>query len=191
MRRVFIVSIVILMFVAFAFPETEQQGLKIGVKAPTFSLEDAHDKKFSLKKDDPRIVLIVFGNRETREEADKWALAISEEFVREIDEERVITAWQVGDISGKPFFIPRSFVKRFLKRNKTPLPMLLDWEKEVTEKYAVPNEKAAVYLIVNGIIAGKLMGDFDKEKFAQVAKLVRSKLMVKAESFEPKSDASE
>ena len=152
-----------------------EEGLKIGGKAPDFTLQDVDGKVYQLSKLKQPLILLIFGNRRTRKEADRWAEEVKKEFRKPIEEGK-LAALQVGDVTSKPFFISRSFVIWWLKRNRTPLPMLLDWDGEVFKAYKVPKKKPMIYIVKGGRIEWKLASKFDKGKFEKLRAKLRELL---------------
>jgi peroxiredoxin len=152
----------------------EDIGLKVGEKAPDFSLQDAYGKTYQLSKLKSELIILIFGNRKTRKEADKWALAVKEGFKEELEKSERLTALQVGDVSGKPFFITRSFVIRWLKRKKTILPMPLDWDGKIFKMYKAPKDRPMLYLIHGGKIVWKTASKLDKRRFEELKKAIKS-----------------
>lgn len=158
---------VFLVMIAFLTAAAPEEGIEIGEKAPDFSLRDADGREYQLSKLKQPIVLLIFGNSKTRKEADRWAEEVKKAFKRPIEEGRM-AALQVGDVTSKPFFISRSFVIWWLKRNRTPLPMLLDWDGKVFKAYKVPKGKPMIYIIKGGRIEWKLASNFDKKGFERL-----------------------
>lgn len=177
------ISKLIAAFLILSFPlvwaAEREVGLGIGQKAPDFSLRDVYDKEYHLSKMRTDLIILIFGNRKTRKEADKWALAIKKEFRDLLKKPRELVALQVGDVSGKPFFITRSFVKRWLKRKRTILPMPLDWDGRISKLYKVPKDKPMIYLIQNGRIVWKMASKMRKEKFKKLKAAVNRFVKVK------------
>ncbi|HEX30617.1 TPA: redoxin domain-containing protein [Candidatus Poribacteria bacterium] len=143
-------------------------GLKIGEKAPDFLLQDVHDKDYQLSKIKADLILLIFGNRKTRKEADKWAMSVKREFGDQLKERGKLIALQVGDVSSKPFFITRSFVKKWLRRNKTILPMPLDWDGKIFKLYKVPKDRPMIYLIQDGKVVWKMASKMERGKFEKL-----------------------
>jgi len=163
-----VIAVILISFLPIVWAAEKEVGLKIGQKAPDFSLKDVYDKEYRLSKMKATLIILIFGNRKTRKEADKWAMAVRREFKEEIKRPERLTALQVGDVSSKPFFITRSFVKKWLRRNKTILPMPLDWDGKIFKLYKVPKDRPMIYLIQDGKVVWKMASKMERGKFEKL-----------------------
>jgi len=168
-----VIAVILISFLPIVWAAEKEVGLKIGQKAPDFSLKDVYDKEYRLSKMKATLIILIFGNRKTRKEADKWAMSVKREFGDQLKERGKLIALQVGDVSSKPFFITRSFVKRWLRRNKTILPMPLDWDGRIFKLYKIPKNRPMIYLIQNGRIVWKMASKMEKEKLEEFKTAVK------------------
>ena len=153
--------------------ETSSEPLKIGDNAPTFALQDAEGQLHSLEKWRGKVVLLILGNRKVRKEDNKWAGA----FQRDYKDNNRIGAYIIADMRSVPGFVPEGFIKNYLKRNKPPVTLLLDWIGKVHEAYHTRKEKPNLYIIDSkGQIAFYLQANFDEEIYQQVKTVIESKL---------------
>jgi peroxiredoxin len=151
----------------------EEEELKIGMDAPDFALQDAEDKDYKLKEMKDNVVILIMGNRQTRKETDKWAEAIQKDYSKH---EKVKT-FMIADMRGVPWFIPKSFIKGWLKKDKPPAPLLLDWDGKTHVAYATQEKKPNVFIISKlGKIAYRIDANYDDEKYHKLKAEIKKSL---------------
>jgi len=142
-----------------------EEKLKIGMKAPEFSLKDAEDKDYTLAKLKGSVIVLIMGNREIRKEDDKWAEAIQKDFKKN----KKVKTFIIADMRSVPRFIPKGLVKWNLKRNKPPATLLLDWKGKTHIAYKTQKKKPNIFLIdKSGVIIYHLNANFKNEAYKQV-----------------------
>ena len=140
--------------------EQVKESLQVGENVPDFTLQDAEDQEHALKEMHGKIVLLIMGNRKIRQEDDKWAHAFQQDY-RMNDQ---VVAYIVADMRSVPGFVPKSFIKRQLKKNKPPVTLLLDWKGKVHEAYHTEKEKPNLYIInPEGKLAFHIKSNFNDE----------------------------
>ena len=149
--------------------EQVEESLQVGEDAPDFTLQDAEDQEYALKKMRGTVVFLIMGNRKIRKEDDKWAHAFQKDY-REND--RVI-AYIVADMRSVPGFVPKSFVKKQLRKNPPPVTLLLDWKGKVHQLYHTQKEKPNLYIIdPTGKLAFHIKSNFDKETYQKLKAVI-------------------
>jgi len=139
-----------------------EERLKVGMKAPVFSLKDAEDKDYILAKMKNNVVVLIMGNSKIRKEDDKWAEAIQKDFKKN----KRVKTFIIADMRSVPRFIPKGFIKWTLKRNKPPATLLLDWKGKTHIAYKTQKEKPNIFLIDKaGIIVYHLNANFKDETY--------------------------
>ena len=93
---IYLLAMMILACPAFASKEGVPPA--VGDKAPDFTLKDAEDQTYSLKKLRGQVVFLIMGNRKIRKEDDKWA----EAFHKDYETHEGITAYIVADMRSVP-----------------------------------------------------------------------------------------
>ena len=134
---------VILLIAMFCMTAIAQEELKIGTDAPNFRLKNAEDKNYNLKKMKGNVVILIMGNRETRKETDKWAQAIKKDYAKN----KKLKVFMIADMRSVPWFIPKGFIKGWLKKDKPPVKLLLDWNGKAHAAYKTKKKKANVFII--------------------------------------------
>ena len=157
----------------FASVASDQDGgeelLQVGEDAPDFTLQDAEDQEHALKQMRGKVVLLIMGHRKIREEDDKWGHAFQKDY-RENDQ---VIAYIVGDMRSVPGFVPKSFIKRQLKKNKPPVTLLLDWKGKVHQAYRTQKEKPNLYIIdPEGKLAFHIKSNFDEETYQELKAVI-------------------
>ncbi|MYC78014.1 redoxin domain-containing protein [Candidatus Poribacteria bacterium] len=155
------------MLAAFADETSETAPPKVGDTAPDWTLQDAEEKEYTLKKLRGKVVFLIMGNRKIREEDDKWA----EAFQKAYGENEQVVAYIIGDLRSVPGFIPKRFIRSQLKKNPPPVGFLLDWKGDVHKRYQTEEKKPTLYLISQkGIITFHRKSDFEPEIHAELKK---------------------
>ena len=155
------------MFMAFADETSETAPPKVGDTAPDWTLQDAEEKEYTLKKLRGKVVFLIMGNRKIREEDDKWA----EAFQKEYGENEQAVAYIIGDLRSVPGFIPKRFIRSQLKKNPPPVKFLLDWKGAVHKQYQTEEKKPTLYLISQeGTIVFHRKTNFKAEIHAELKK---------------------
>ncbi len=145
----------------------EEAPPKVGDEAPDFTLQDAEEKEYSLKKLRGKVVFLIMGNRRIRKEDDKWA----EAFQKDYRQNAQVLAYIIGDLRSVPGFIPKRFIRSQLKKNQPPVKFLLDWKGEVHKRYQTEKKKPTLYLISQkGTIVFHRKADFKPEMYAELKK---------------------
>ena len=157
--------ILMVMFCTTAITEEKEEELKIGMEAPDFALQDAEDKDYKLKEMKGKVVILIMGNRKTRKETDKWAEAIKKDYPKPED----LKIFMIADMRGVPWFIPKGFIKGWLKRDKPPATLLLDWSGKTHIVYKTQKKKPDVFIISKaGTIAYRINANYDDETYKKV-----------------------
>jgi peroxiredoxin len=142
----------------------EKEELKIGDPAPKFTLKDADDKEYSLEtlldKETKKIIILIMGDRKARKQGDKWAIELDKIYGKK--EEIVIL--MVADLRDLPFFVTEGMVKWGVKREKIPVPILLDWGGKVNELYKTQKGKPDLFIIdSDGTVSDHQVGAYSDE----------------------------
>ncbi|MBM3242333.1 hypothetical protein FJZ31_39200 [Candidatus Poribacteria bacterium] len=169
--------ILMVLFCMTAFAEKEELKI-IGINAPDFALQDAEDKDYKLKEMKGNVVILIMGNRQTRKETDKWAEAIKKDYAK--DEKPALKRsegfdgklreglkiFMIADMRSVPWFIPKGFIKGWLKKDKPPAPLLLDWDGKTHFAYATQEKKPNIFIISKvGKIVYRMDANYDDEKY--------------------------
>ncbi len=142
-----------------------EERLKIGMKAPDFSLKDAEDKDYTLAKLKNNVVVLIMGNRKIRKEDDKWAGAIQKDFKNN----KKVKTFIIADMRSVPRFIPKGLVKWSLRKDKPPTTLLLDWKGKTHLAYKTQEKKPNIFLIdKSGVIIYHLNANFKDDAYKQV-----------------------
>ncbi|MDQ1316704.1 MAG: Redoxin protein [Candidatus Poribacteria bacterium] len=153
MRQGIFVLIIISIFLfnpsAFSEKSDKKEQLKIGNQAPKFVLKDADNKEYSLDKiiskdkGDVQVLILLIGDQTTRKSGNKWA--------KELDKlykgKKEISIFMIADLRGLPFYVTESMVKWGTKREKLPVPILLDWNGKINELYKTRKGEPNLYVI--------------------------------------------
>ena len=125
----------------------EKEELKIGGPAPEFTLKDADDKEYSLKllldKERAKVIVLIMGDRKVRKQNDKWAIELDKIYRKK----KEVVILMVADLRGLPFFVTEGMVKWGVKREKLPVPILLDWGGKVNGSYKTQKGKPNLFII--------------------------------------------
>jgi predicted transcriptional regulator len=163
-----IVCFVLIMILCASFAHSEDKAsLKMEDTAPKFALKDPDDNVYSLdsiigkSKTSAQALILIIGNRHTRENGNKW--------LKELDklyhEQNNVEIFMVADLRGMPFFVTETLVKWGIKRERLPRPVLLDWEGKVNDLYKTDPGKSNMFLIDNtGKIKYIFVGKFNKDE---------------------------
>ena len=175
--KLFIAAVISITFfgvlVAVADEKSETAPPKVGDTAPDWTLQDAEEKEHNLKKLRGKVVFLIMGNRNIREEDDKWAEAFQQDYGAN---ERVV-AYIIGDLRSVPGFIPKWFIRSQLKKNPPAVKFLLDWKGAVHKRYQTEKKKPTLYLISQeGTIVFHQKSDFKAETYAELKKEIDSLL---------------
>jgi peroxiredoxin len=158
-------AILMVIFCATAITEEEEDELKVGMKAPDFALQDAEDKNYKLKEMKGNVVVLIMGTRKTRKETDKWAMAIKKDYPKRED----LKIFMIADMRSVPWFIPKSFIKGFLKKDKPPATLLLDWDGKTHIGYKTKEKNPDIFIINKvGKIAYRINANYNDEKYQKV-----------------------
>lgn len=142
-----------------------EEKLKVGMKAPDFSLKDAGNKAYVLAKLKNNVVVLIMGNNKIRKEDDKWAETIQKDF----KQNKRVKTFIIADMRSVPRFIPKGFIKWTLKRNKPPATLLLDWKGKTHIAYQTQKEKPNIFLIDKaGVIVYHLNANFKDETYQKI-----------------------
>ncbi len=146
---------------------------KVGDDAPLWTLQDAKEKEHSLKKLKGKVVFLILGNRKIRKEDDKWA----EAFQKDFKNNKLVTAFIIGDLRSVPGFVPKRFVRFQLNRKPPPVKFLLDWKGEVHKKYHTEKKKPNLFLISSkGKIIYHRKTNFKPEIYGELKKHIDAEL---------------
>ena len=164
MARIISVAILIALLCCLTVFSAEEP-LRVGMKAPEFSLKDAEDKDYTLAKLKNNVVVLILGNRKIRKEDDKWAEAIQKDFKKN----KRIKTLIIADMRSVPRFIPKGFIKWTLKKDKPPATLLLDWNGKAHIAYKTQKEKPNIFLIDKaGVIVYHLNANFKDEAYKRL-----------------------
>ena len=158
--------LIMILCVSFAYSE-DKVCLKIGDTAPKFTLKNPDDNEYNLDniigkgKTSTQVLILIIGNRHTRENGNKW--------LKELDklyhEQNNVEIFMVADLRGLPFFVTESLIKWGTKRERLPRPVLLDWEGKVNDLYKTEQGKSNLFVIDNtGKIRYIFVGKFNKDE---------------------------
>ena len=149
--------------------EQVEESLQVGEEVPDFTLQDAEDQEYALKKMRGKVVFLIMGNRKIREEDDKWAYA----FQKDYQKNDQVIAYIVADMRSVPGFVPKGFIKRQLKKDKPPVTLLLDWKGKVHQAYRTKKEKPNLYIIdPEGKLAFHIKSNFDEETYQKLKAVI-------------------
>ena len=155
------------MLMAVADEKSETAPPKVGDTAPDWTLQDAKEQEYNLKKLRGKVVFLIMGNRKIRKEDDKWA----EAFQKAYGENEQVVAYIIGDLRSVPGFIPKGFIRSQLKKNPPAVKFLLDWKGEVHKRYQTEKKKPTLYLISQkGTITFHRKANFDSEAYTELKK---------------------
>ena len=176
-RVIALLSIALILASSAAAKEEEQ--LKVGDPAPRFTLKDANDKEYSLEmlldkdKGKAKAIILIMGDRKARKQGDKWAIELDKVYGKK--EEIVIL--MVADLRGLPFFVTEGMVKWGVKREKIPVPILLDWGGKVNQMYNTQKGKPDLFIIdSNGKISYHLVGTYSDKLVKEIKAKVQDSL---------------
>jgi hypothetical protein len=169
--------IVVILFIAIPLAvmsdeAKEEDKLEIGDPAPKFTLKDADDKEYSLEKmlekDEKfgeKIVMLMMGDQKVRKQANKWAT----EFHKLYGENKNIVMIMIADLRGLPFFVTEGMVKWGTKRENLPIPIILDWEGKISQKYQTERGKPNLRIVDNhGKIAYIKTGEYSEKLVKEI-----------------------
>lgn len=137
--------------------------------APPFAVEDqwrrVHDARAVFGGD--RVTVIVGGDeRRTGEAIRDW--------VKLLPKDRPFRLYGLADLDGVPFFVPNQSVRDNLIELVPNVPVLCDFDGELTEQLAFPAGEANVQVYFRSRKVGTVLGPASREKAAQVVALVRT-----------------
>jgi len=139
--------------------------LKVGMKAPDFILQDAEDKDYKLKEMKGNVIVLIMGNRKTRKGTDKWGMSIGKNYRKN----KKLKTFIIADMRGIPWFIPKSFIKGQLKKDKPPATLLLDWGGKTHIAYKTRKKEPNIFIISKlGKIAFRLNANYDDKVFKKL-----------------------
>ena len=185
-RMVVLLSVIFILAssaLALEKPKGEEE-LKIGEPAPEFTLKDADDKDYSLElllskgNETVKVVILIMGDRSARKQGDEWAIELDKLYGKR--EEIVIL--MVADLRGLPFFVTEGMVKWGVKREKIPVPILLDWGGKVNQLYKTQKGKPDLFIIdSDGKVSYHQVGPYSDELVKKVKVKVQDSLKEKKE----------
>lgn len=179
-RVVTLLSIFILASSALASEKPKgKEELKVGDPAPKFTLKDADDKEYSLEllldkeNETVKVVILIMGDRSARKQGDEWAIELDKLYGKR--EEIVIL--MVADLRGLPFFVTEGMVKWGVKREKIPVPILLDWGGKVNQLYKTQKGKPDLFIVdSDGKVSYHQVGPYSDELIKKVKLKVQDSL---------------
>jgi len=181
---------VILLFIAFlvgfsvaASDEAEEkEELKVGDPAPEFTLKDADDKEYSLEllldkeKGSAKVIILIMGDRKARKQGDEWAIELDKIYGKKEE----VAILMVADLRGLPFFVTEGMVKWGVKREKLPVPILLDWGGKVNQSYKTQKGKPDLFIVdSDGKISYHQVGKYSDKLIKEVRAKVEDSLKEK------------
>jgi len=189
-RFITLLSIILILIPSAAAKEKEE--LKIGDPAPEFILKDADDKEYSLKlliekdKELGKAVILMMGDRKVQKEANKWATELDKIYGKK----KEVVLLMIADLRGLPFFVTEGMVKWGTKREKLPVPIVLDWKGKISKMYYKQKGKVDIFVVDGeGKIAYHYVGSHSEEAIKKLTMKIQDMLKEKADS--PKEDGSE
>jgi hypothetical protein len=191
-RIVTLLSIFILASFALALEKPKgKEELKIGDPAPKFTLKDADDKDYSLElllsKEDGSVdaVILIMGDRSARKQGDEWAIELDKLYGKR----KEIVILMVADLRGLPFFVTEGMVKWGVKREKIPVPILLDWGGKVNQLYKTQKGKPDLFVIdSDGKVSYHQVGSYSDELVEKVKVKVQDSFKEKKEEQSSSAD---
>ena len=138
-------------------------------QAVPFELNDQFNKPRSVKFPREKITVLMFANRKSALQGRRWGTVLWNRYGNRIVMEGVgvgnsVSKWQQGVI-------------RFLIRQATDIPIMLDWDGKIGRRYAFEGAALNVVVIdVDGTISFKLVGKATKENCATVYTAIDSLL---------------
>jgi len=182
-----LIIILIFLFTTIAFCEKleEKEHLKIGEQAPKFILKDADDKEhrfdkiLAKDKGDAQILILVIGDPKTRKSGNSWAKELDKLY----KEKKEISIYMIADLRGLPFFATESMVKWGTKREKLPVPILLDWDGKISELYKTQRGESNLFIIdKDGKIRHYFAGQYKSENLKNLQAKIQENLNEKKTS---------
>lgn len=175
--------ILMVLFCMTAFAEKEELKI-IGINAPDFALQDAEDKDYKLKEMKGNVVILIMGNHQTRKETDKWAEAIKKDYAKDekpaLERSEGLKIFMIADMRGVPWFIPKGFIKGWLKKDKPPVTLLLDWDGKTHIAYKTQEKKPNVFIISKvGKIAYRMDANYNDETYKETRSKIKETLAEK------------
>lgn len=162
------IFIVLLIAIGYSFAD-QRQALKLGELVPSFNLKDANDNEYNLdnlvKNDKKKVVILIIGDRTTRESGNKWGIELHKLY----GDQKDIAILMIADLRGLPFFATESVVKWGVKREKLPIKILLDWEGKVSQAYKTKRGESNIFVIDKGKkLIHLCQGLFTEDKFKAI-----------------------
>jgi len=168
-------SIILIFFILSSIAFSADDELKVGDQSPKFTLKNADDKEYSLevllKKDKAtrKVLILIMGDHTTRDSGNKWAMELHK--VHGKDER--VKASMIADLRGLPFYVTERMVKWGVKREKTPILILLDWHGKVNQLYKTERGKPNIFIIGD---QGKILYIYKGEYSAKVFNIIKAKI---------------
>jgi peroxiredoxin len=148
-RAIVLLSVGLTLVSSTAASEKKEEKLKIGDPAPKFILKDADDKEYSLEllldkeKGKAKVIILIMGDRKARKQGDEWAIELDKIYGKKEE----VAILMVADLRGLPFFVTEGMVKWGVKREKIPVPILLDWDGKVNKMYKAQKGKPDLFIV--------------------------------------------
>ena len=178
MQRVIVLLLIVLIAASSAVAK-EEEALKVGDPAPEFALKDADDKEYSLKhsldkdKGKAKVIILIVGDRKSRKQGDEWAIELDKVYGKREE----VAILMVADLRGLPFFVTEGMVKWGVKRDKIPVPILLDWGGKVSKLYKTQKGEPDLFVIDSeGKISNYHAGPCSKELTKKIQVEVQASL---------------
>ncbi|HIM12274.1 TPA: redoxin domain-containing protein [Candidatus Poribacteria bacterium] len=168
-------SILLFMFTCVtSFSAPVQDQLKVGEAAPDFILRSVDGQEYSTKKLSGKIIVLIMGNRKIRKEDNEWGEIIQEDFERN---DRV-AAFIIGDMRSVPSFVPKSFLKKQLKKKPAPVTFLLDWVGKVHQQYKTQPKLPNLYVIgLTGRIIFRKNWKLNQNRYLELKSVIDKELL--------------
>lgn len=121
------------------------------VKTGSFELNDQFNKPRTVKFPPEKITVLMFANRKSARQGEKWGTVLWERY------EYAIAMEGIGVGTSVPNW--EQAVIRFLIRQATEVPIMLDWDGRIAKRYGFDKEALNVIVInKKGRIVLKLVG---------------------------------
>lgn len=150
----FILSIIFIVLTITLFSCSNEGGLKIGQKPPSFSLSDLKNKEVSLTDFKGKAILIRFWTVD--------CLACARE-MPELDKIYNTHKDKGLVIIGINVRQPQNVVKRFAEDHHLSFPILLDTYSKTAVKYGIHGVPVSFIISKDGTVTDKIYGEIDKE----------------------------
>jgi hypothetical protein len=88
-------------------------------------------------------MILMMGDRKVQGEANKWAIELDKIYGKK----KEVVLLMIADLRGLPFFVTEGMVKWGTKREKLPVPILLDWKGKISKMYKTQKGKPDLFVV--------------------------------------------